>query len=336
MDDEHLKSIEKAAIEIFDKAERREKAGRGHFEAGWQATLETMLLLVEKRIKEQPEQLVAMQIENQKEWEFYLNIKEKLDLPPETSSVLITPSAFKNIPEIEAVEVGYLGPKAWERNAYSLIVSDLKDHEKIMQAALPGIEHAGIDVFDDGNHLADYSYNTIEECIDELTKTTWIHFNPEGKWTDELIVRYTENWFVKSLEIDLQNTDMHEEFSYLHHPELLKLTPYEAVFKAVGEIIPKGIESIQEFVETTNELNRDFEFDKPTITTKGILNDNESECRILLERIHLETDMSLQSLEDIKGVNFPLQNRTGVEYQKLFDETTFKIYEAITGRLYPK
>ena len=336
MDDEHLKSIEKAAIEIFDKAERREKAGRGHFEAGWQATLETMLLLVEKRIKEQPEQLVAMQIENQKEWEFYLNIKEKLDLPPETSSVLITPSAFKNIPEIEAVEVGYLGPKAWERNAYSLIISDLKDHEKIMQAALPGIEHAGIDVFDDGNHLADYSYNTIEECIDELTKTTWIHFNPEGKWTDELIVRYTENWFVKSLEIDLQNTDMHEEFSYLHHPELLKLTPYEAVFKAVGEIIPKGIESIQEFVETTNELNRDFEFDKPTITTKGILNDNESECRILLERIHLETDMSLQSLEDIKGVNFPLQNRTGVEYQKLFDETTFKIYEAITGRLYPK
>ena len=336
MDDEHLKSIEKAAIEIFDKAERREKAGRGHFEAGWQATLETMLLLVEKRIKEQPEQLVAMQIENQKEWEFYLNIKEKLDLPPETSSVLITPSAFKNIPEIEAVEVGYLGPKAWERNAYSLIVSDLKDHEKIMQAALPGIEHAGIDVFDDGNHLADYSYNTIEECIDELTKTTWIHFNPEGKWTDELIVRYTENWFVKSLEIDLQNTDMHEEFSYLHHPELLKLTPYEAVFKAVGEIIPKGIESIQEFFETTNELNRDFEFDKPTITTKGILNDNESECRILLERIHLETDMSLQSLEDIKGVNFPLQNRTGVEYQKLFDETTFKIYEAITGRLYPK
>ena len=336
MDDEHLKSIEKAAIEIFDKAERREKAGRGHFEAGWQATLETMLLLVEKRIKEQPEQLVAMQIENQKEWEFYLNIKEKLDLPPETSSVLITPSAFKNIPEIEAVEVGYLGPKAWERNAYSLIVSDLKDHEKIMQAALPGIEHAGIDVFDDGNHLADYSYNTIEECIDELTKTTWIHFNPEGKWTDELIVRYTENWFVKSLEIDLQNTSVHEEFSYLHHPELLKLTPYEAVFKAVGEIIPKGIESIQEFVETTNELNRDFEFDKPTITTKGILNDNESECRILLERIHLETDMSLQSLEDIKGVNFPLQNRTGVEYQKLFDETTFKIYEAITGRPYPK
>ena len=148
MDNDHLKSIEKSAIEIFDKAERREKAGRDHFEAGWQATLETMLLMVEKRIVEQPGQLVAMQIENQKEWEFYLDIKEKLDLPPETSAVLITPSAFKNIPVIEEAELGYFGPKAWERNAYSLIISDLEDHQKIMHASLPGIEHAGIEVFD--------------------------------------------------------------------------------------------------------------------------------------------------------------------------------------------
>ena len=336
MDNDHLKSIEKSAIEIFDKAARREKAGRGHFEAGWQATLETMLLLVEKRIVEQPGQLVAMQIENQKEWEFYLNIKEKLDLPPETSAVLITPSAFKNIPEIEDVEVGYLGPKAWERNAYSLIISDLKDHEKIMQAALPGIEHAGIDVFDDGNHLADYSYNTIEECINELTKITWIFFNPEGKWTDELIAHYAENWFAKSLEIDLQNSEIHEEFSYLHHPELLNLNSLEAMFKALGETIPKGFESLQEMVDTTNELNRDFEFDNPIITVEGVLQDNEAECEILLERIHLEIDMSLQSLEDIKGVNILFQSHPRVEYQKLFNETTLKIYEAVTGRHYPK
>ncbi len=336
MDNDHLKSIEKSAMEIFDKAERRKKAGRDHFEAGWQATLEIMLLMGKKRIAEQPGQLVAMQIENQKEWEFYLNIKEKFDLPPETSAVLITPSAFKSIPKIENVEVGYFGPKAWERNAYSLIISDLEDHEKIMQASLPGIEHAGIDVFDDGNHLIDYSYNTIDECIDELTKTTWIHFNPEGKWTDELIIRYTENWFAKSLEIDLQNSEIHEAFSYLHHPELLNLTPFESAFKALGEIIPKGFETLQEMVDTTNELNRDFEFDDPIITVEGILQDNESESQILLERIHLEIDMSLQSLEDIKGVDIPLQNRSGVEYQKLFHETTLKIYEAVTGRHYPK
>jgi len=334
--DKNLKSIEQAAEEIFSKADDREKVGRDPFEAAWHATLEIMILMVGSHIIERPGQLLAMKIENQEEWEFYLDIKAKLDLPPETCAVLVTPSAFKDIPPFIDLELDVFGPKAWERNAYSLIISDLKDHVRIMQASLPGIEHAGIDVFDDGSHLADYSYNTIAECINELTKTTWIHFNPEGKWTDELIIRYTENWFAKSLEIDLQNTEIHEKFSYLHHPELLTLTPFEAVFRATGEIIPKGIENIQELVNITNDLNRDFQLDKPVITTEGILQDKKSNCRILLEQIHVEIDMFLEGLEDIKGVNFPLQNRTGLEYQKLFNETALKIYEAVTGRPYPK
>jgi len=334
--DKNLKSIEQSAKKIFDKAEVREKAGRDPFEAGWQATLEAMLLVVEKHTIERPGQLLAMQIESQEEWEFYLDIKEKLDLPPETCAVLMTPSAFKNIPVIEDAEIQYFGPKAWERNAYSLIISDLEDHQKIMHASLPGIEHAGIEVFDDGSHLADYAYSTMEECIDELTKIVWMFFSPEGKWTDELIIRYTENWFAKSLEIDLQNTEIHEEFSYLHHPELLNLTPFEAVFRATGEIIPKGIENIQELVDITNDLNRDFELDKPVITKEGILQDKKSECLILLERIHVEIDISLEGLEDIEGVKFPLRNRTSVEYQKLFDETSLKVYEAVTGRPHPK
>ena len=239
MNKNRKKSIEQSTKEIFHKADVRERAGRYPFNAGWQATLEIMILMMEKNILEQPGQLLAMQVDNQKEWEFYLDIKEKLDLPPETCAVLVTPSAFKNIPILEDEGVEYSGPTPWERDAYSLIVSDLEDHETIMQAALPGIESAGIDVFDDGNHLADYSYNTIEECVDELTKITWIHFNPEGKWTDELINRYTENWYAKCFEMDMEISMAHGEFSYLHHPELLNMTPLESVFRAIGEVIPK-------------------------------------------------------------------------------------------------
>ena len=135
---------------------------------------------MDRYISERPGQLLAMQIENQDEWEFYLDIKKKLDLPPETCAVLVTPSAFKSMPAIEIPETINFGPKAWERHAYSLIISDLNDRTKIIQAALPGIEHPGIDVFENGNQLADYTYNTIDKCIDDLTKTTWIYFNPEG------------------------------------------------------------------------------------------------------------------------------------------------------------
>ena len=336
MDKNRKKSIEQSVKEIFNKAEVREKAGRDPFNAGWQATLEIMLLMAEKNIIEQPGELLPMQIDDQDEWEFYLDIKGKLDLPPETCAVLMTPSAFKNIPAVGDFELDSFGPEAWERNAYSLIVSDLEDHETIMQASLPGIEHAGIDVFEDGNQLADYSYNTIEECINDLTKITWIHFNPEGKWTDELINRYTEKWYAKGLEMDLQRTAVHEEFSYLHHPELLNLTPLESVFRAMGEVMPKEYENIQEMIDTTNEMNRDFNFDKPDITRKGIMQDKVPECRALLDRIELDMDLSLESLESIQGVKFSQNDREAPEYKQFFDETEMKIYEVMTGRPYPK
>ncbi len=330
------KSIETSANEIYHKAEVREMAGKDPLNAGWQATLEIMLLIVEKHITEQPGELLAMQIDDQDEWGFYLDIKEKLDLPPETCAVLVTPSAFKNIPVLEDEGVDYSGPTPWERDAYSLIVSDLQDHKTIMQAALPGIEYAGIDVFEDGNHLADYSYNTIEECIDELTRITWIHFNPEGKWTDELINRYTNNWYAKCLEMDLESSMVHEEFSYLHHPELLNLTPLESVFRAIGEVIPKEYGNIQEMIDTTNDMNRDFDFDKLVITKEGILQDKEPECRALLDRIELDMDLSLERLENYKGVKFSQQDRKYPEYNSVFDETEMKIYEEMTGRSYPK
>ena len=334
--DNKIESIEKSVEAIYDKADKWEGEGKNAFEAWWQATLEIMLLLVDRYISERPGQLVAMEIENQDEWEFYLDIKKKLDLPPETCAVLITPSAFKKMPTMDIPGIDDFGPKAWERNAYSLIISDLEDRTKILQAALPGIKNPGIDVFDDGNQLVDYTYNTIDECIDDLTKSTWIHFNPEGTWTDELIIRYTENWFAKSMEIDLQSSEIHEEFSYLHHPELLNLSPFEAVFRAVGEVMPKEFGDLQSIVDAGNVSNQDFELGQPVMTKKGILENNEPEYRALLDYMKMEIESLLENLEYIDGVKFPLENRNTPEYRNLFDETAMKFYEAITERPYPQ
>jgi hypothetical protein len=91
MDQERLKSIQESAKAIFKKAEKREKAGGDSFETGWQATLELMLLMMEKQLLESPGQLLPMQISGDDEWDFYLDVMEKLDLPPDTGAVLITP-----------------------------------------------------------------------------------------------------------------------------------------------------------------------------------------------------------------------------------------------------
>ena len=267
---------------------------------------------------------------------FFWGIKKILDLPPETCAVLVSPTAFKNMPFMDDPEIEHFGLKAWERNAYSLIVSDVNDRSRILQAALPGIEHPGIDVFEEGNQLASYSYNTIDECIDDLTKSVWVYFNPEETWTDDLIVRYTENWYAKCLEMDIESSLLHEEFSYLHHPELVNLTPLESVFRAIGEVVPKEYENIQEMIKTTNDMNRDFGFDTPVITEEGILQDKISECRGLLDRIELDMDMALDGLQHYKSVKFSQNDRKAPEYKNFFDATEKKIYEVMVGRPYPK
>jgi hypothetical protein len=97
---------------IFKKAENREKAGGDHFEAGWQATLELMLLMMEQQVLENPGRLLPMQTSGDDEWDFYLDVMEKLDLPPDTGAVLITPSVFKEmkIPGFPDFEESELAP----------------------------------------------------------------------------------------------------------------------------------------------------------------------------------------------------------------------------------
>ena len=221
-------------------------------------------------------------------------------------------------------------------NAYSIIISSLRDHTVVMQASLPGIEYAGIDVFEDGKHFADYTYNTMEECLDDLTSVTWTYFKPKGDWTDEQITQYTESWFAKSLDINIEDTLLNEDYSYVHHPELLNLTPLEAIFKLIEAAIPKEYDSLERAIESANELNQDFDLGEPVITREGILQDNESQCRSLLGRIEVEIDQHLNTLEEVKGARLPFRSINDQDFKRVFGEAARKVYEAITGRPFPE
>ena len=331
-----MKSIENSVEAILRKAEQWESEGKDVLISFWQTILEIMLLTVRELVSKNPGKVVPMEIGNDEEWDFFWGIKKILDLPPETCAVLVSPTAFKNMPFLDDPKIEHFGLKAWERNVYSLIVSGINDRSRILQAALPGIEYLGIDVFEDGNQLASYSYNTIDECIDDLTKSAWIYFNPEGTWTDELIVRYTENWAIKGVDVDLPDSPIHQEFSYLHNPDLLGLSPFEAVFKAVSAMMREEFFDLETIVNDGNTVNKDFELSQPEMTVDGILNGNQDECKALLEYIKMQMDMMLETLEYVDGVKFPLENRTGPEYRKLFDETALKVYEGVVGKSYPE
>jgi hypothetical protein len=337
MEKQRQKSIQKSAKAIFKKAEEREQAGGDHFETGWQATLELMLLMMEKHISENPGQLLPMQISDDNEWEFYLDVMKKLDLPPDTGAVLVTPNAFKDmkLPGLSEFEDSEIAP--WKRNAYSLIISHQRDHTIILQASLPGIEFAGIDIFEDGKHFADYMYNTVEECLEDLSNITWTYFQPKGEWSKDQIISYTENWLGKSVfGVEGPDLKFHPEYSYVHHPSLIGLDPLNAVFKLVAATVPKEYDTLDRAIEITNDVNRDMDLGEPVVSEDGILGDDKAQCQALLNRIAVEIDMKLDMLSYLKGVIVPGRNIQKPDYNRVFDETAKNIYEVITGRGCPE
>ena len=337
MDEQRRKSLNKSAMAIFKKAEEREKAGGDHFETGWQATLELMLLMMEEQLLESPGQLLPMQTSGDDEWDFYLDVMEKLDLPPDTGAVLITPSAFKEmkLPGSPDFEDSEMAP--WNRNAYSVIISDIRDHNVILQASLPGIEFAGIDIFEDGKHFADYMYNTVEECLDELSKVTWTYFKPNGDWSKQQIIRYTENWHGKSVYgVEGPDVKFHSDYSYVHNPDLLDLPPLHAAFKIIQVTVPKELETLERAIEITNDLSRDMDLGEPVVTKDGIVGNDQAQCQALINRITVEIDMKLEMLSYQKGVKVPGRNIRNPDYNRVFDESARRIYDVITGRGCPE
>jgi len=161
-------------------------------------------------------------------------------------------------------------------------------------------------------------------------------FVPEDlgrNWTQDEIIRYTENWFQKSQEINLEKAPVHSEFSYVHRPELVGLAPLGAAFKVIAATIPKKYDSLEKAIESTNAMNEDFELGEPLITVQGILEDKEPECQALIRRIAAEIDMLMETLDYLEGG--PVPERSVPEYRREFERIARWVYERITGRPCP-
>jgi len=331
-------SPEDLYLRVFEKASARKDSGCDPLVADWQAILEIALNLARTHLQRNPGRLLPLQIGGDEEWEFYLDLLAKLDLPPDTFAVLSTPSFSENLLDAlddQDLEVAGSGEMPWEKDAYLVIISDCSDHVRIMQVSLPSATgSAGIDVYEDGKHLADYTYNTIEECVDALAKVPWVFFSPRGRWSEQQIIRYTENWFLKAVDTQgLEGMAVHSEFSYAHHPELLKLSPLDSVFRLLERMVPAALESLETAIETTNDLNRDLELEETVVTTDGILEQDPEQSQALADRIAMEMDQHLEELERAEGLPFP--DRQDPQYVPVFDETAKRIYEKLAGRPFP-
>ncbi len=330
--------MNKDAQKIIEKAKRREKAGRNSREVGFQANMELLFLMMKEHLKAHPGQMLPMQIDNEAEGALYLDVQEKLDLPPDACAVFITPSALRSIRRSIKDSTGFMEETESGKNVYSTLIANPDDQTRMMQAYTPGAVSVGIDVYEDGRLLAEYNYKNVEECLDDLSNVTWTFFSPSREeWTEGRIALYTENWFAKSVDNpNLKDLFVRPKYSYLHNPELLDLTPLSAVFSLLRVTIPKMYDSLEKAIENTNELNLDMNLDYPVVTESGVLGRDPDQCRALMGRIEIEMDMSLDEVEELEGVEFSMPWDPLVEYKAAFEKTAKNIFETISGVSYPE
>ena len=101
--------------------------------------------MFEKPMVENKGQVFPAQIKDDNEWKFYIDVLEKLDLPPDVCAVLITPSTRDGTPIAKLSEEHKVSPSASERNAYMLLITHYLHRSVIIQVSLPGLASIGID-----------------------------------------------------------------------------------------------------------------------------------------------------------------------------------------------
>lgn len=300
---------------INERIEERERRGRDAHDIGWQASLELCLAMAADAIPSNIGRTISIGTTGDKEWERFTEAACQLDLPPSVVAVFVPPSARQRFLKKST--------KA-EPTAHWLVISHYEKRDVVIMVSAPGALTSGIDVYEDGKHFGDYTYNSPSECLKNTNEVVWTYLKP-AEITTEDIIRYTENWFAKrEYTFNLEALPLHTEYSYVHHPDLIGATRLKAAFKLLQATIAAN--SLEDFISDVNDTNQDDEDESPIITKEGLLSDNTPECKALIDGIYFEMDMMIDSLQCVIG------RVRGPHYASMFDKCAKAAYKQLVGR----
>jgi hypothetical protein len=159
--------------EAKKREQQRLEAGADPKVAGWQCFLEGMLVRLEEYLS--PGRLVTFQSLSPEEKAFFTETGRSLDLPPQVCAVFIPPSVLQGM--LFEMESGP-APARILSDAGIVLASRCRDYSIVLNTlfALPPYA-AGIDVYEEGRLLAGYSYRTIAECRENLSRVIRTYFN---------------------------------------------------------------------------------------------------------------------------------------------------------------
>ena len=162
---------------IAEVIENRSPAGRNDSVQGWHNLLKRILSQMAPYLREG--HLITFRRIIDQEGAFFEQLRQKLTVPPSVTSIYLPPSVryqmLYNRPAGEPQPIPEHSPDnppddgivlACRRADFNVVINALM--------AKPPFTPA-IDVYDNGQLLAGYVYNTIDECVDNLTRVLQIH-----------------------------------------------------------------------------------------------------------------------------------------------------------------
>ena len=165
-----------------DIIERRSPAGHNDSVRGWHDLLKKILHQMSPYLRER--HLVTFRSLTDQETVFFEKLIGKISVPPYVAAIYMPPSVrFQMLyhrPEGEPQPMPEHSPDnppdegivlACRKNEFNVVINALM--------AKPPFTPA-IDVYENGQLLAGYIYNTIDECIGDLTKVIQIHLQPRA------------------------------------------------------------------------------------------------------------------------------------------------------------
>jgi hypothetical protein len=153
-------------------------AGADPLVAGWQCFLEEMLIQIEPYF--QPGRMITFRNLLPVESDMFQRLSNAGELPQAVCTVYIPPSVLKTMTVENHKAVDQDGPMNMGIASDSGIVlaSRCSDYDVIINALLAHAPyHPGIDVYEEGQLLAGYTYQDLTECEREIAAVMHTHLN---------------------------------------------------------------------------------------------------------------------------------------------------------------
>jgi hypothetical protein len=176
-----MKSSKKMShSQIADIVESRSPAGRSDAVQGWHNLLKNLLKQMAPYLREG--QMVTFRKLKEQESSLFQRLHQKVTVPTTVGSIYLPPSVL--------FQMLYQRPEGKPQTVpeYSLenppdegivLACRTSDVNVVVNALLAKPPYApAIDVYDDGQLLAGYIYNTIDECIANLETVMHTHLQP--------------------------------------------------------------------------------------------------------------------------------------------------------------